>query len=205
MKGQGLTEHTEFFRIPRLRHCIGCGTRRVGTAASCRWPVASKYPARNSFRAMTGQHRSFNWDVAELADAADSKSDSRKRVWVQFPPSQPSSFQGVAQPGRASPWHRIHSPQDVEVTHPFSDDAMLGKREGRWFKSIRPDNLFFRLRSSVVEQRTENPRVAGSIPAGGTTLFTFLASVVIGGCFSIPIDNDTGIRHNPATQIQAGP
>src|SRR5277367_1982490 len=35
-------------------------------------------------------------DVAELADALDSKSSARKGVWVRFPPSVPSFLHSLA-------------------------------------------------------------------------------------------------------------
>ena len=39
-------------------------------------------------------------DVAELADALDSKSSTRKSVWVRPPPSAPASFSGFAKKAR---------------------------------------------------------------------------------------------------------
>ncbi len=45
---------------------------------------------------------------------------------------------------------------------------------GRRFDPV-PDRHFFASVAQSVEQRTENPRVDGSIPSGGTIPFWFLA------------------------------
>ena len=68
-------------------------------------------------------------DVAELADALDSKSSARKGVWVRFPPSVPNNLVRQMLPtkqGSAGTWELLRPEEiGVQLTEGFMMDPKV--------------------------------------------------------------------------------